>query len=102
VRRNLLGLIAISFFGFAALTCLSPRLAAYQPAGLMGLRIGMVLAVLWLAWPDLERLPRWAWFAVPIGLIVVIYARGVLVYLLPLLAAALAAYLVYRRLRRPA
>ena len=102
VRRNLLGLIAIVFLGFAALICLTPSLVAYQPAGLMGLRIGMVLAALWLAWPDLQRLPRWTWFAMPIGLIVVICARGALVYVLPSLATALAIYLVYRRLRRPA
>jgi hypothetical protein len=101
VRRKLLGLIALGFFAMAAIACLYPPLATYQGAGLMGLRIGMVLGVLWLAWPDLDRLPRWLWFAVPIGIVVIVYARGVLVYAAPLLASVLAVYLVYRRLRRP-
>jgi len=53
-----------------------------------------------LAWPDLDRLPRWLWIAVPIGIVAVIYVRSVLIYAAPILAAALAIYLLYRRLRR--
>jgi hypothetical protein len=62
----------------------------------------MVLGVLWLALPDLDRLPRWFWFALPVGIVVITYARGAFLYAAPLLAVALAAYLVYRRLRKPA
>jgi len=95
-------MIALASFSFAAIVWLCPPLAGYQPAALAGLRVGIVLGVFWLAWPDVERLPRWIGFALPVGLIIVVYARGVLVYAVPLLAAALAVYLVYRRLRRPA
>jgi hypothetical protein len=87
--------------GLAAIVKLYPPLAEYEPVAMVGLRIGIVLAVFWLAWPDLDRLPRWAWFALPIGLILVIFARGVLFFALPILAAALAVFLVYRRIRRP-
>ncbi len=101
MRRNLLGLIALGFLGIAAITCLTPGLAEYQPAGLMGLRMGLVLAALWLAWPDLHRLPRWTWFAVAIVVVIVVFARGILLFTFPLLAAALAVFLVYRRWQRP-
>jgi hypothetical protein len=100
VRRKLLGLIALGFFAIAVIVSVYPPLMTYQAAGLMGLRIGMLLGVLWLAWSDLGRLPRWLWFAVPIGIVVIVYARGVLVYAAPLLATVLAVYLLYRRLRR--
>ena len=101
MRRHLLGVMSLAFLGFAAIVCLSPPLAAYQGAGLIGVRIGLVLGVLWIAWPDLLRLPKWTWFAVLIGLLLVVFARGVLVFAAPVLAAALAVYLLYRRLRRP-
>jgi len=102
VRRNLLGLIALGFIGFAAILCLTPPLAEYRPAGLMGLRAGIVLGALWLALPDLYRLPRWSWLAVAGVVALVVFARGVLLYAFPLLAAALAVYLLYRRWQRPA
>jgi hypothetical protein len=102
VRRNLLGLIALVLLGMATAVCLYPRLATYQAAGFMGMRIGMVLGVLWLAWPDLSRLPGWSWLVLPIGLVLLTYARSVFLYAFPLFAAALAVYLVYRKLRRSA
>ena len=74
MRRHLLGLIALASLALAAVLCYSP-LATYQAAGAMGLRVGLVLGVLWLAWPDLHRLPRWAWYVLPIGCVVLIYAR---------------------------
>ena len=101
MRRHILGLIVLVLLGFAAITCLYPPLEDYRVAALVGLRIGIVLGVFWLAWPDLDRLPRWAWFALPVGLIVVTYARGILIYAAPLLAAMIAIYLFYRRMRRP-
>jgi hypothetical protein len=100
VRRNLVGLIALVLLGFAAVVCLYRPMAMYQAAALVGLRMGLVLGAFWLAWPDLHRLPRWVWFALPIGLLVVVYAKGVLVYAAPILIVATLGYLVFRRLRR--
>jgi hypothetical protein len=95
VRRNLLGLIALVSLVLAAVLSGS----TYQAAGSMGLRIGLVLGVLWLAWPDLHRLPRWFWYTLPIGCILLIYARGILVFLIPTFAAAIVLYLLYRKVR---
>ena len=35
-------------------------------------RLGALLAVLWLAYPDLMRIPRWVALAVPVLLIVIV------------------------------
>jgi hypothetical protein len=66
----------------------------------MGLRIGLVLGAFWLAWPDLHRLPSWVWCVLPIGLVLVIYAKGILVFLIPAFVAATIFYLLYRRVWR--
>jgi hypothetical protein len=100
VRRHILGLLALASLVSALVIDNCPPLESYRAAGSMGLRIGMVLGVLWLAWPDLHRLPRWAWYVLPIGLFVLIRARVYLVFLLPPLAVATVLYLLYRKVRR--
>ena len=100
MRRHLLGLIALASFVWAAILGCYPPLAVYQPAGAMGLRVGLVLGALWLAWPDLHRLPAWVWYVLPIGVVLFFYAKGVLVFLFPTLVAAMVLYLLYRKVRR--
>jgi hypothetical protein len=100
VRRHILGFITLASFAFAAIVgCYSP-LAPYQPAAEMGLRVALVLGVLWLAWPDLHRLPRWVWYVLPIGLLALRYARGMLFFLVPAFAVTTFLYLLYRKLWR--
>ena len=97
MRRHLLGLIALASFALAVIPYGCPPLARYQTAGDMGLRVALVLGVFWLAWPDLHRLPRWVWFALPLGLVALRYAKPVLIFLLPAFVVATAAYLLYRK-----
>ncbi len=97
MRRHLLGLIALTSLGLAA----ALYWTTYQAAGAMGLKVGLVLGALWLAWPDLHRLPRWAWYVLPIVCVMLIYARQFLMFLLPAFAVAVVLYVVYRRLRGP-
>jgi len=66
----------------------------------MGLRVALVLGVFWLAWPDLHRLPTWAWYVLPIGILALRYARGFLVFLIPAFVTATMLYLLYRKLWR--
>ena len=100
MRRHLLGLITLALLAWAAVaTCYLP-LRDYEPAGKIALRIGLVLGVLWLAWPDLHRLPGWAWCVLPIGLVVLIYAKSLLVYLIPLFAVTTTFYILYRKFWR--
>ena len=48
----------------------------------------------WLAWPDLHRLPRWFWYVLPIGFLVLIYARTYLLFLIPLFVDGVFLYAV--------
>lgn len=100
MRRHLLGLIALACLVLAAVVVWCPSLKSYQVAGAMGLRIGSVLAVLWLAWPDLHRLPSWAWYVLPIALLALFYAKTILIYLSPAFAVAIVAYVMYRKIWR--
>ena len=100
MRRHLLGLIALASFAAAAIPYAYPSLATYRALGAMGLRIGLVLGALWLAWPELHRLPRWVWYVLPIGVVALIYARGVLVFLIPAFVTATMLYLLYRKVWR--
>jgi hypothetical protein len=100
VRRHALGLIALAMLAFAAVIFFWPALSLYQPAAAMCLRVGLLLGVLWLAWPDLHRLPRWAWYAMPIAVVVLVYAQRILVFAAPTLVVAIAVYLLYRRVWR--
>ena len=61
------------------------------------LRVGAVLAVLWLAWPDVHRLPAWLLGAVPLVIILAALRPRWVVYLVPVLVAIG----VLRSLKRP-
>jgi hypothetical protein len=100
VRRHVLGLIALGFMACAAVIFFSPPLALYQAAAGIGLRVGMLLGVLWLAWPDLHKLPRWAWYVLPIAALALVFAQRILLYVAPVLAGAILIYLLYRRVWR--
>jgi hypothetical protein len=61
-KRTKLGVLAVLLLATAGVLKLIP--AEHAPANSVGLfgacwRIGFVLAVFWLAYPDLVRLPRW-------------------------------------------
>ena len=66
----------------------------------LGLRMGLILGALWLAWPDLHRLPKWVWYILPVAVVVLLYARALLVYLIPAFAVVAVSYMLYRRLWR--
>jgi len=61
-------------------------------------RMGIVMFLLWLAWPELEALPRWALFVVPISVVACAWRPQFLVVVLPLSFI----YLLLRPSTRPA
>ncbi len=97
MRRHVLGLIALTSFGLAAVLYWT----TYQAAGAMGLKVGLVLGAFWLAWPDLHRLPRLVLYVLPIGCVALIYARQFLIFLIPTFAGAAILYVLYRKFRGP-
>ena len=100
MRRHLLGLIALASLALAVASYGYPPPGRYQAVGDMGLRVALVLGVFWLAWPDLNRLPGWAWYVLPIGFVLLIYVKGALIFLIPVFAAGTILYMLYRKFRR--
>ena len=100
MRRHILGLLALTSFLLAIITNCYRPLESVQAAGAMGMRVGCVFGALWLAWPDLHRLPGWVWYALPLGIVAAIYARGILIFLAPALVTATLLFLLYRKIWR--
>ena len=72
-RRAALGIIA---FGFLSIGAAGEWLVADGPAhataGVL-FRAGTLLAVLWIAWPDLKKLPVWLMLSLLGGVVAVSY-----------------------------
>ena len=71
MRRHLIGIIALLLLA-AAVT-----LWIWRPQGAgefftLGafVRVGTVMAALWLAYPQVHRMPAWFWFSLPALLII--------------------------------
>ncbi len=47
-------------------------------------RMCVVMFLLWLAWPELEALPRWTLYVVPISAVVCAWRPQLLIVVLPL------------------
>jgi hypothetical protein len=60
-------------------------------------RMGALLAVLWLAYPDLMRIPRWVALAVPVLLIVIVKWPKMIFVIVP----AMIVLVALQRLLRP-
>lgn len=55
-------------------------------AGLLELnRMCVMMFLLWLAWPELERLPRWIFFAIPILVVLCAWRPQLLLFVGPAL-----------------
>jgi hypothetical protein len=85
-RRTLLGILAI-FFMLGALACW-----IWPPTQGVGLeweaacwRFAPILAVLWLAYHDLKRIPKWLWITLPLILIIIVKWPKTLLLSIPLL-----------------
>ena len=48
-------------------------------------RSAVVMSLLWLAWPELVRLPRWLFIIVPFILIIAAFQPRILLVLIPVL-----------------
>jgi hypothetical protein len=72
-RRTLIGILAV-FFLLGALACW-----IWPPTQGVGLewesacwRFAPILAVLWLAYPELKRVPWWLWLVLPVALVIIV------------------------------
>ena len=97
MRRVLLGIFAAGFllFGGYALWLLPE--SDYGPAGASALRIGLVLAILWIALPDLNSPRTLIWFGGGAAALMLLTKAKALV---PIVAVLALVYFVIRPRRR--
>ena len=88
MRRRAIGLIAIVLLVIAVVLQIGqwqdPNAADLESACL---RIGAVMAVIWLAYAHLHRVPAWAWFTLPVFLVALARRPQWLLFLVPLAIA---------------
>jgi hypothetical protein len=91
MRRHILGIIALLFLLSGLAFWLCPSTGGYEQYQAECWRTGSVLIMLWLAYPDLRRVPVWALLVVPVVVIVVLRRPRWLWTLIPalILVAAL-------------
>lgn len=86
MHRRAIGIIACVLLLIAAMMWMWP-LASEFHLGLEAAcwRVGALMAVLWMAYPDLKRLPGWMLVLVPVMLIAIAFKPRRAIYVLPIL-----------------
>ena len=98
MRRHAIGVIAIVLLLGAGLLWVWPlEVAWYEPLKSACFRLGPCMAVLWLAYPEVKRLPAWAWGIIPVLLVLIAWRRAVFLYLLPFIIVLVILHLASRR-----
>lgn len=78
MRRHALGIIGLVFLITFVIMLVTGNATSARSAFFASIcmRVGLILGMSWLAYPQLERiarrLPRWAWALVAIGLLVLV------------------------------
>ncbi|MGD0897084.1 MAG: hypothetical protein ABR915_04565 [Thermoguttaceae bacterium] len=85
MRRHILGILALLLLAAAAVLALWPGAGGCQQFELFCWRLGTVLAVWWLAYPDLRRLPAWLLGALPVVAIVLVWRPRYVLLVIPVL-----------------
>jgi hypothetical protein len=94
MRRTMIGIIALALLAIGAILFFVPGDQAYAWMGAC-LRVGPVMCLLWLAWPQLSRIHPWLIFAALAATVVLlIFAKNPRIW-----AIALLILLVVARLR---
>jgi hypothetical protein len=98
VRRHIVGSLAAVLLAGALVLQFLPQHEHLEPIWASCWRLGALLAVWWLAWPDLQRLPGWLLAVFP--LLAIILWRVPKLFLLAVPALIVVALLRPRRARR--
>ena len=101
MQRTVLGIIALVFLACGVVGEFLPNHESqWHDTLAIGLRTGILLGVIWLALPDVQKLPWWAGLAVLVGAVAAWYLRGRFWIILPLAVVALLALLLLLRPRK--
>jgi hypothetical protein len=73
MQRSIIGILALVLLAASLLSWVWPAAEAFVQFDGFCVRLGAILAVWWLAYPDLARLPAWILAGVPV--LVIILAR---------------------------
>lgn len=88
MRRHAIGIIAlVLLLGAVVLSIWRPQGAGNNFTLGALVRVGAVMAVLWLAYPDVKRLPPWIWATFPVLLMILAVRPRWLVVAVPLVIA---------------
>ncbi len=89
MRRTALGLLAVTLVTGAVYFSLRPPESVNWRAWLLPacVRMGALTAALWMAWDDLQRLPRWVLSATLVALLLVAIKPRLFLVIIPLVAA---------------
>jgi hypothetical protein len=88
-RRPLVGLSALLLLAIgAALYILRPTFIDGNAIPAICIRVGLLLAVLWLAIPDLGKIPRWLWMNILLTAVVVAWRPPAALLVVPALFAS--------------
>ncbi|MGA2031042.1 MAG: hypothetical protein ABSG68_02195 [Thermoguttaceae bacterium] len=89
MRRRAIGIIAILLLAIGLSSWLwLPGEGWQQSFQAVCCRVGAVMAALWLAYPDLERMPGWIWAIVPALVLIVAKWPKLLLLVIPALIVA--------------
>jgi len=85
MRRHAVGLIALSLLGTALALWLWMPSGTATGEALIGAcsRVGILMAVLWLAYREIERLPPWILAVIPVLLAILAVRPRWALYLIP-------------------
>lgn len=86
IRRYGIGILAVALL----LTGVALWITGYDVGGMkqvdsMCMRIAIVLGLWWLAYPELNRVPRWFWFAIPAVLFLALVRFRWLLVVIPIM-----------------
>ncbi len=89
MRRHLIGIIALVLLLSALGIWLWMPVASVNREALMGAfgRVGILMALFWVAYRDLQRVPAWLFAAIPALLVVLAIKPRWFLFLLPLVLA---------------
>jgi hypothetical protein len=88
MRRHLIGILSlILLLGAAGFYFFPPTSAVAIEAKAACWRMGLLLAVWWMAWPQVIRLPRWLLIAVPMLVVVLVLRPRYFLVAIPLVVA---------------
>jgi hypothetical protein len=86
MRRHTIGILALLLLGVASGLWLWGAAGDYWQVGPFCWRLGAVLGVWWLAYPDLARWPAWVLAGIPVLLIVLARWPRYVILVIPVLA----------------